>query len=188
MTSSSRAARATPDRLDPRQRALYDAITDGPRGGDRAPFALVDGDGALRGPFAAMLLAPVVGDVVQRLGAALRFESVLDDRLREVAILTIARRMDSVFERTAHEEVARRLGMTDEELAAIRSDDHAALPARERRAVELVDALISEPVPLAADYDDEFTAEELYELTVLAGYYRMLAAQLHFFELDEPAR
>lgn len=176
------------DQIDARRRALYEAITAGPRGGDDAPFALVDSEGALRGPFAAMLLAPATGDAVQRLGATLRFETRLDARIREVAILTVARATRSVFETTAHEEVARRLGMTETELASLRSGDAGELPARERRCVALTYALLEGADVRASRYSGDFDAEELYELSVLVGYYRMLATQLHFFELDEPAR
>ena len=185
MAISSEHTRLHPARLDDAQRALYAAITGGPRGGAGAPFALTDVDGSLRGPFAAMLLSPAVGDAVQRLGSSLRFGSVLDDRVREIAILAVANAMDSVFEWDAHATMALRCGVTTEELAAVRRGDHAALPGREGIAADLVLALVGAGTVDATT--DTFTSAELYELTTLAGYYRMLATQLHFFTLDEPA-
>ena len=185
MAISSDQVRLPPDRLDDAQRRLYETITGGPRGGASAPFRLTSDDGSLRGPFAAMLLSPTVGDAVQRLGGALRFESGLDDRLRELAILVVAREMQSVFERDAHEAVALRCGVSHDELDAVRRGDYSTLSARERAAANLVTALVSSAV--TTPDTEEFTGEELYELTTLAGYYRMLATQLHFFTLDEPA-
>jgi len=185
MAISSEQVRLRPSRLDDAQRTLYAAITDGPRGGPDAPFALTAADGSLRGPFAAMLLSPAVGDAVQQLGSALRFGSTLDDRLREIAILAVARATGSVFERDAHEAVALRSGIAREELEALRLGDDTGLSARERTATKIVESLLT---PGSSDVDtDDFTAAELYELTTLAGYYRMLATQLHFFRLDEPA-
>lgn len=182
---SSEQVRLRPADLDDAQLSLYTAITTGPRGGADAPFPLTAPDGSLRGPFAAMLLSPTVGDAVQRLGSALRFGSAFDDRLREIVILVVARAMGSVFERDAHEAVALRCGITRDELDALRRGDLAGLSERERAAAMIVGSLVGSGAPEADTHD--FTAAELYELSTLAGYYRMLATQLHFFKLDEPA-
>lgn len=178
------AIRLPPESLGPEQRSLYDTIVYGPRGGAGAPFALTNADGSLRGPFAAMLLAPAIGDPVQKLGSALRFQSSLDARLREVAILVVARELASVFERDAHEAVARRIGMTDGELSAIARNDLGILSSRERQAALLTAALVTGNGTTDVALAEGFSAVELYELTSLAGYYRMLATQLHFFDLD----
>lgn len=171
--------------LDDDQRALYDEITAGPRGGSDAPFALTTPEGALRGPFAAMLLAPAVGHAVQQLGSTLRFGSGLDERSREIAILVVARAMGSVFERDAHEAVAVRCGFTRSELDFLRAGDHSDFSPRERLVADLVTALVEHP---ATDVTGAgLTLAELYELTTIAGYYRMLATQLRLFDLDEPA-
>lgn len=57
-----------PADLDAEQRALYDAITGGPRASGPQHFALTSDDGALRGPFDAFLLSPAVGGALQGLG------------------------------------------------------------------------------------------------------------------------
>src|SRR4051794_18477744 len=49
----------TPGELDDDQRAVYDAITGGPRGS--GPFRLTDAEGRLHGPFNAMLVNPQLG-------------------------------------------------------------------------------------------------------------------------------
>lgn len=187
MTLPFDTVRLPPSSLDDEQRDLYETITGGPRGGSDAAFAVTDAEGRLRGPFAAMLLAPALGDPVQALGSAIRFASSIDDRTREIAILTVARVLASTFERDAHEAVARRLGMTDDELEAIRRGDLASLTARERSAATLVAALVTGDGETEDAGQANFTSRELYELTVLAGYYRMLATQLRFFRLDDPA-
>jgi 4-carboxymuconolactone decarboxylase len=76
----------TPDELDADQRAYYDELLSGPRD----PRGLIDEEGRLTGAFNARVLDPKVGMVIQELGAALWFGTVLTDRQREVAILTVA--------------------------------------------------------------------------------------------------
>ncbi|HEX3648942.1 MAG TPA: carboxymuconolactone decarboxylase family protein, partial [Pseudonocardiaceae bacterium] len=84
----NRIPRLPPAELDDEQQRLYASITDGPRA--RNAFGMVDGNGALGGPFNAMLLHPPIGDPLQRLGAAIRYGSTLSDRAREMAILMVA--------------------------------------------------------------------------------------------------
>ena len=73
--------------LNAGQQQLYAAMTGGPRGGGNQPFRLVDETGALTGPFNTMLLQPAVGQALQALGAALRYQGSLPDRARELTTL-----------------------------------------------------------------------------------------------------
>ncbi|MEV6625768.1 carboxymuconolactone decarboxylase family protein, partial [Amycolatopsis sp. NPDC051114] len=86
----TRLPRLSPADLDDDQRALREAITGGPRAG--GPFPLTDAAGALTGPFNALLFAPPAGQALQRLGAAVRYETAIGDRARELAILAVAAR------------------------------------------------------------------------------------------------
>ena len=104
-----------PEQMDGVQRALYDTILGGPRSTGPQSQPLTESDGSLVGPFNSMLLAPPAGTAVQGLGAALRFESTLTDRQREFAVLLVAHRCQSDFERIAHERIAR--NVTDESYA-----------------------------------------------------------------------
>jgi 4-carboxymuconolactone decarboxylase len=79
-----------PAELDPAQRALYDAITGGPRASQAGTVPITDADGRLLGPFAVMLLAPEVGNAMQQVGAKIRFGAALTGRERELAILSVA--------------------------------------------------------------------------------------------------
>jgi 4-carboxymuconolactone decarboxylase len=178
-----------PDELDGARRALYDAIAGGPRAAG-SPFPLVDAEGGLTGPFNAMLLQPALGQALQALGSAVRYETALGARAREIAILTVARIWDSAFERHAHEAVGRAAGLTGEELAALRAGHAAAFgdPA-ERVVLDTVTALAA-----GGDLSDEqYAAAEaalgrslLFELTTLVGYYATLALQLRVFRVAAP--
>src|SRR5437016_5410845 len=111
--TDSRLPDVSPEALDIHQRALYDAITAGPRAQGPQRFRLVDDHGRLTGPFAVMLVAPRVGEPLSRLGEAIRYETSLPARVREVAILIVAARWRSEFEWYAHEAIARDVGLTD---------------------------------------------------------------------------
>ena len=131
-----------PADLTDAQRALYDAITGGPRAAGPQHFALTADDGSLRGPFDALLLSPAVGTALQEVGAAIRYRSELDDRARELAILLVAARWDSAFERESHEAIARAIGFTDVELEALRREDAGAFADEEGIIARTVVALL----------------------------------------------
>lgn len=171
------------------QRALYDAISGGPRAAGRQ-FALVDADGALEGPFNAMLLHPPIGAALQELGSAVRYRSTLSDRAREIAILLVAGVWDSAFERYAHEAVGRSVGLSEAELGALREGRVDAFTDDRERLVA------STALTLAARGDldggqfraarDGLGLAALFELTTLVGYYATLALQLRVFRVGPP--
>jgi 4-carboxymuconolactone decarboxylase len=182
----------TPDHLDPEQRALYDAIVGGPRATGPQLFELVDAQGRLNGPFGVLLHSPAVGGALQELGTAIRFRSVLSDRLREIAILAVAAHWSSDFEQYAHEPLGRRAGLTDAQVAGLAAREDVVLddPA-EAVGLRLVRALIT-----SGDLSDEEYADgrrllgdqALVELTALVGYYATLALQLRVFRVGVPGR
>jgi 4-carboxymuconolactone decarboxylase len=183
----SRVPRLRPDELDDEQRALYDAIAGGPRA-DNSPFRLVGDDGALEGPFNAMLLQPGLGEALQALGSAVRFRTSLDARSREIAILTVARHWDSAFERHAHEAVGRVSGLTDAELAALWAGDPTVFTDPGEQLIRsTVEALATGGDLTDAEFEtarDALGAPVLFELTTLVGYYATVALQLRVFRVD----
>lgn len=167
-----------PAHLDADALALYEKIIAGPRG-----TSMLDDEGGLIGPFNAMLLSPPVGEALQELGAAIRYHSVLSARAREIAILVVAGHCDSAFEQRIHEEIGRGLGLTDDELAALRTGAPLDLPdPEEAAALGVTRALVAR-----ADLDDAEYARlgerVVFELTTLVGYYTTLALQLRVFRV-----
>lgn len=155
-------------RLTPSQRRVYRRIA--------------ESRGHVAGPFTVLLHAPELADRVQQLGAYLRYETALDRDLAEAAILATARAMASEFEWDAHEPHARQAGVPAEVIADLRSDAAVdAMPERYAIAVSFARSLIaSGRVP-----DDRYAAAVALlgdactvELTVLVGYYVMLALTL----------
>jgi 4-carboxymuconolactone decarboxylase len=186
----TRLARLAAAELDADQRALYDAITAGPRSRGPQLFALTDTDGGLVGPFNAMLLSPPLGEALQKLGAAVRYRSALTDRAREIAILVVAREWDCAFETYAHEAIGRSVGLDEADLTAVRDrrpealgDDHERLVATTTLALAARTDLTDEEYAAARDGLGE---RAVFELTTLIGYYATLALQLRVFQVGVP--
>jgi 4-carboxymuconolactone decarboxylase len=129
VTSVARIPKLEPAALDEDQRALYDAIAGGRRAQGPQLFRLTDSEGRLEGPFNAFLLQPRLGSALQALGSAVRYDTGLDDRCREIAILVVAAHWESEFEWYAHEAVGRSVGLGDAELAAVRDGRYTELTA-----------------------------------------------------------
>ncbi|WP_243075467.1 carboxymuconolactone decarboxylase family protein [Microbacterium sp. SS28] len=182
---AARIPALTPDALSVAQFDLYDAIAGGPRAQGPQHFALTRPDGSLRGPFNAFLLAPELGGALQDVGAALRYRGSLSDRAREIAILLVAARWDSAFEREAHEAVGAAAGLSEDELAALRAGEVAGFTGEEGLVARVTAALLD------GDLDDglwdaasvALGPEVIFELTTLVGYYATLALQLRVFRV-----
>jgi 4-carboxymuconolactone decarboxylase len=189
MTNGPRIPKLNPTALDDDQRALYDAIAGGRRAQGPQLFRLTDADGRLEGPFNAFLLQPRLGSVLQALGAAVRYETALDDRSREIAILVIAAHWHSDFEQYAHEAVGRAVGLADIELTAIRDARHDVLSGREAVVARTAAALAARGDLDDTEYreaEDQLGPDGLFELLTLVGYYATLALQLRVFRVPAP--
>lgn len=180
-----------PDQLTPQQRAVYDRIAGGPRAAGPALFEMVDPQGRLNGPFDAMLTSPGVGDALQALGAAVRYGSGISDRIREMAILAVATHWDSAFERYAHEPIGRAAGLTEAEVAGLRTLPAPVPPdSTEAAALDLVQALCVDGDVDDATYArvaESLSEAAVFELTTLVGYYTTLALIMRAFRVGLPA-
>jgi len=97
------------ENLTPEQRVLADAIHSGPRAAIKSSAA--SKPGPLGGPFNVWLRSPGMGNIIQQLGAEIRFRSSLPSRLNEMAILITARKWTSQYEWFAHHKVATEAGL-----------------------------------------------------------------------------
>jgi 4-carboxymuconolactone decarboxylase len=189
VTPGARIPKLEPSALDDEQRSLYQAIAAGRRAQGPQLFRLVDEHGRLEGPFNAFLLQPRLGRALQALGSSVRYETRLDDRCREIAILIVAARWRSDFEWYAHEAVARSAGLGDAELAAVRDGRHDALSGREAVVARTAGALVARGDLDDAEYRealDQVGPAGLFELLTLVGYYAALALQLRVFRVSAP--
>jgi 4-carboxymuconolactone decarboxylase len=162
--------------MTPQQLELYDRIA-----GKR---------GAVRGPFNLWLYSPDLCDKVESLGRFVRFDSSLDPRLRDLAILATARHWDSSYMWHSYSKRATETGVTDDVIAAIR--ERRAPPfkrAGDKAVFEYAAELlgkhhVAKPIFDAALAGIGKTA--IVELTALIGNYSMVAMALNAFEVDMP--
>jgi 4-carboxymuconolactone decarboxylase len=174
-----------PADLDDAQRAVYEAITGGPRASQAGTVPIVDEAGRLVGPFAVMLLTPEVGNAMQQVGAKIRFSAALTARERELAILSVAGGLRCEFERLAHEPAAIAAGLTRDQVDAVLAGQvPGGLSDDEALITRLARVMTADRTLADADYESGVTAlgrERLAGLTWLVGYYAALALSLAVF-------
>ncbi|UQX87402.1 carboxymuconolactone decarboxylase family protein [Jatrophihabitans telluris] len=186
----ARIPKLVPGALAEDQRAVYEAIAGGRRAQGPQLFRLRDDDGALEGPFNAFLLQPRLGAALQAVGSAVRYDTALSDRAREIAILVVAVQWSSAFEWYAHEAVGRHVGLSETELDGLAEGDYTVLPPQDRLVAEVCRRLSAD-----ADLDDATYADAVealgeagvFELLTLVGYYATLALQMRVFRVGSPA-
>ena len=189
---TERLPRLHPPFADPHRQALHAALVGGRRGQGPQAIGLTAPDGSMVGPFGLMLHVPHLGSPLQELGAAVRFETSLTARAREVAILTVAAVTGSEYEQYAHERVGRMVGLSETELDGIRLGGfaHGSGVDPEEAMAAVVARRLAERRPLGDD--DYATAvgvlgeQQLLELVVLVGYYAMLAQMMSVFGVGAP--
>lgn len=137
---------------------------------------LVGADGRALNVFSTLARHPRLLRRVNALGGLFMAHGGFDARDREVVILRTAFRSGSEYEWATHLPIARRAGLTDDEIERLRSPDDGRDPL-----VAAVDDLheggeIADPTwdALARRYDEP----RLLELLFLIGFYRMLAGYL----------
>lgn len=153
--------------------------------------AIVDGimesRGALQGPFTMFLHAPKLAGRVAHLGAFVRFEGSLDMRVRVLAAMTVAREFDAVYVWGAQTGGARRLGVPEATITAIREKHTRGISPEDARIVEFTrDLLRKHRVDDASvkAIQQRFGDEGLIQLTGAIGYYSMLAMTVNACELE----
>lgn len=179
----------TLDRLDELGRELFDEIVGGRRS-SQPYFKLRDDSGALTGPFNALLHAPSVGGPLSRLGEAIRYDTDLTPREREIAILIVAAERCSGFEWYAHEQMASAVGMSASEIESLRRAGSVTFADDREEAVRELALIVVSREHLSDEQYGRLGAvlgpRSTVELVVLVGYYGLLADLLSVFAVGVP--
>lgn len=159
------------------QRRVVDLIVSGPRG-------------AVPSPFLAMLDSPDLAEVIQEVGATIRFRSTLSDALREIAILATAGAMPCGYEWNFHAPIAVAAGVAPEVIAAtLPGADAAAISSAEGTVIALCREIaadhIATPTTLARSIK-EIGRTGTTEVIAIAGYYALLANFIRTGGHDQP--
>ncbi len=143
--------------------------------------------GSLQGPYSMIMYAPELAGRLAEAGAYIRFESKVDERVRNLAALTTAREFDCQYVWGAQSGAARRRGIPDSTIDAVRAKHSRGIPAEDAQIVEFTQHLIREHRVDDATVDalrKRFGDLQLTELTSTIGYYSMVAMTLNTFELE----
>ena len=191
MSTDPRLTPILPDQLDEGQRRLYDAVLASPRGQGATRRLILRDDGSLTGPFDAWLRTPVVGQHLERVGMALRTDTVLPAAAREIAVLVVARAWSADFEWWVHGLVARAEGVPEAAIEAIghgRSPklDDPAWRAAHDVAVELVQRRRLSPETLERARE-ALGERALVEVVTQVGFYQLVSGILESFQPPGPA-
>ena len=152
--------------LDEAQRAAAQALIDGPRKG-------------VYGPFVPLLRSPVLLERMAKVGEYLRFDSVLEPRLRELATCVAARHVSNQFEWSMHAPLALKAGVAPEAIEALRQGaTPRPLAPDEQDTVDVVRELLTMYGVSDLTYQSALARwgeRGVVELTALAGYFVMVS-------------
>jgi len=165
------------DKMSPAQRTIADAIMSGPR--------------RMSGPFNAWLRSPELADRLQNVGEYVRFNSSLDKRVNEMAILMTAQAWGSTYEWYAHAPLALKAGLDPAIITAIGTgrkpdnmkDDEAIVwefTTQLRRDHGVDDAIYARAL-------EKFGERGIIDLIGVNGYYDVVSMTLNVAHVKPPA-
>jgi 4-carboxymuconolactone decarboxylase len=145
---------------------------------------------ALGGPYNALLRSPNMARRCFDLLDYLRFQTSVDKRLNEFAILIQARIANAQYEWWAHEPIARRAGLSDAVMDALRQCQRpAAMQADEALVYDFcVQLSLNHRVPdaLWQQAVAQMGEQRVIDLTVLSGTYSMVSMLLNATQVGIP--
>jgi len=161
------------DQLAPKDHAVFDSI--------------VASRGAVHGPFAMFLHSPDIAGRVAHVGAYVRFEGSLDMRVRVLAAMTVGREYDVLYIWGAQTSGARKLGVPESTITAIRENHSRGVPPEDAQIIEFTRQLLRKhriDDATANAMRKRFGDDEFVQLTGAIGYYALLAMTMNACELE----
>ena len=176
--TGERMPEMTLDQMTPAQRSIAEAIINGPRH-------------RMSGPFNTWLRSPVLADRLQKVGEYVRFNTSLDKRVNEMAILMTAQAWGAQYEWYAHAPLALKAGLDPSVIAAIGA---SRKPEKMKDDEEIVWEFITQ---LRRDHhvDDaiyakaleKFGEQGIVDLVAVNGYYDVVSMTLNVAHVRAPA-
>jgi 4-carboxymuconolactone decarboxylase len=143
------------------------------------------------GPYTLLLHMPEMAQKLEALRLCLRDEASLNQKIQELVMISVAREMSCAFIWYAHAAAARKAGVRDDVVDAIRERRPLArLDADEQAAVDFTRELLRDrnvsPATFAAA-TTHFGQRGTMALTNLIACYAVLAYNMNTYELEAPA-
>jgi 4-carboxymuconolactone decarboxylase len=166
--TGERMAEIPLDKMTPAQRTVADAIMSGPRK-------------RMSGPFNAWLRSPELADRLQKVGEYVRFNTSLDKRLNEMAIIMTAQYWGVQYEWYAHAPLAIKAGL-DPEIVAAPGAGNKPEKMKDDEAIvwEVNDAIYAKAV-------EKFGENGVMDLVAVNGYYDVVSMTLNVVHVSPPA-
>lgn len=176
--SGERMPEMTLEKMTPAQRSIAEAIMSGPRG-------------RMSGPFNAWLRSPELADRLQKVGEYVRFNTSLDKRINEMAILMTAQAWGAQYEWYVHAQFALKAGLDPAVISAIGAglkpdkmkDDEAVaweFITQLRRDHSVDDAIYARAL-------EKFGEAGIVDLIAVNGYYDVVSMTLNVARVRAPA-
>ena len=176
--SEPRFSTLTPETMTPDQKRVADAIQSGPRGT------------GLRGPFNALLRSPDLCDLVQRVGAYVRYNTSIPQRLNELAIIMAGRKWGAQYEFYAHRRLAIEAGLKASIADAIAANQRPADMAPDEAIVhDFVAEMLATGHVSDAAYQrvkDAFGERGVMDVVGAVGYYSLVSMVLNVARVPLP--
>lgn len=155
---------------------------------DHAVFdSIVQSRGAVQGPFTMFLHCPDLAGRLAHLGAFVRFEGSLDMRVRVLAAMTVARELEAIYVWGAQTGGARKLGVPESTIGAIRENHSRGVPTEDAQIIEFTRTLMRKhrvDDATATALRQRFGDDGFIQLTGAIGYYSMLSMTVNACELE----
>ena len=128
-----------------------------------------------------------------RLGSAILGQQKLSGKLRELAILRVAKLSPATYEWVQHVPIAKATGASDEQIAALEAGDVASghFDVVEKLVLQFTTEVVRDVRASDATFaamQQHFSAQEIVELILAIGFYMTMARLMETTGLDiEPA-
>ena len=190
-TLGGRLKLLAPFELSADQKRIYDIIdTEMVPWAESAGFQSKTDGGRLIGPFNSVLRSPGISAAFLALQAAEQKNTTLDDRVRQVVILTVGAVWGCDYERYAHVAVARKAGIPEAAIVALAAGDPAdGLSGKELLAQRFTYEITANHRIDDALYDEAqaaFGPQGLVDMLYLAGCYDTISSLLNTFKVPAP--
>lgn len=154
-------------------------------------------DNGLRGPIGKWMHSPELAEAMFDVRQRVRYGSDRDQRLTELAIISVAREINNQYEYTAHEPLAKAAGLEQEIIDIVRfrkplseARGIANFGETEEVVIRFAREVMSEEKVSADTFERAisiFGEEGVMDLTGLIGYYNFVAITLKAFDVQRPA-
>jgi 4-carboxymuconolactone decarboxylase len=173
------------------QQSLYNLINE-----ESVPWAQACGfvaklkDGSLVGPFNVALQSPELGAAFAKLQSVEAKKTTLNDRVRQVVILTVGSVWGAAYELYAHTAVARKTGFPAETVRALaKGEQTASLTEEETLAQRFTRQLTLDhqvPQEMFDQAKATFEIRGIVDILFLAGCYDIVCSLLNTFAVPVP--